>query len=438
MSVTDGPERSGENGSFRLPSDTIRAWSREPGAGSREPGAGSREPGAGSREPGAGSREPWGTVPVRRRVLGVVRNLTALDRLGDVLPVLADDFRVETRFTRAEGSAFDTDLSDHFRRAGMRVVPWQRASAAEFDLAISPSGNGALHELDIPVLTLSHGAGHHKHRPAATGFTSEVAGLSRDQLLRDGEPVPAAVCLTHQDQLSLLGRHNPRLRERAGVVGDPCFDRLRASLPARERYRNALGIGDRELVVLTSTWGERALFARRPELAAELVGALPAETHTIALVLHPNVWDLHGPWQIEQWTRRARDAGLVLVPPERGWKATLVAADTVVADHGSLGLYAAALGKRLLLGSFGAREIIANTPRYELGKRARHLTGTAELKEQITAATPVPGHEKLAADTFANHDRAAGELRRVVYELLDLPEPSWRATAPPVDPFVPE
>ncbi|WP_223208122.1 hypothetical protein, partial [Actinopolyspora erythraea] len=380
----------------------------------------------------------WGTVPVSRRVLGVVRNLTALDRLGDVLPLLADDFRVETRFTHAAGSAFDTDLSDHFRRAGMRAVPWKRASSAEFALAISPSGNGALHELDMPVLTLSHGAGHHKHLPSATGFGPEVAGLSEEQLLRDGEPIPASVCLTHHDQLELLPPGNASLRSRARVVGDPCFDRLRASLPSRKRYRDAMGVGDRELVVLTSTWGSRALFARRPELPRELVGALPSETHAVALVLHPNVWDWHGSWQIEHWTRRARDAGLVLVPPDRGWKAALVAADTVVADHGSLGLYAAALGKRLLLGSFGVREVIADTPRHELGRRGEHLGDDAELAAQIAAAAPVPEHEKLAAETFAHQDRAAGELRRALYELLELPEPPWRATARPVDPFVPE
>ncbi|WP_245560150.1 hypothetical protein [Actinopolyspora halophila] len=397
------------------------------------------EPGAGSREPGAGSREdPWGTAPVRRRVLGVVRNLTALDRLADVLTVLADDFRVETRFTHAAGSEFDADLSGHFRRAGMHVVPWSQACGRNFDLALSPSGNGALHELDMPVLTLSHGAGHHKHLPSGRGFGSEVAGLAHEQLVRDGRVVPSVVCLSHRDQFELLARECPLAKDRAEVVGDPCFDRLRISTPSRESYRASLGTADRELVLLASTWGPRALFGRAPELAAELVDALPGRNHQVALVLHPNVWDRHGPWQIRQWTDRARESGLVLVPPEHGWKAALVAADTVVSDHGSLGMYAATLGKRLLLAEFGNREVVAGTPREELGRRAAYLDRGLPLREQLERAAPVEGHAELVNAAFAHPGGAAGALRRVVYEQLGLSEPSWRAVARPVDPFVPE
>ncbi|PRW64262.1 hypothetical protein [Actinopolyspora mortivallis] len=375
---------------------------------------------------------------MRRRALGVVRTLTALDRLTDVLTVLADDVRVETRFTRAGGSEFATDLSGHFRRAGMRVVPWSEATGPGFDVAISPSGNGALHELRAPVLTLSHGAGHHKHLPSGEGFTPEVAGLATSQLVHEGRVVPSAVCLSHPDQFGLLARECPRAADRARVVGDPCFDRLRASVPARDAYRRLLGSGRRELVLLASTWGPNALFARRPTLAEDMVEALPERDYQVALVLHPNVWDRHSPWQIREWTERARRKGLVLVPPEHGWKATLVAADVVVSDHGSLGFYAAALGTRLLLAGFGHEEVVPGTPREELGRRAAYLCRGVALEEQVRRAAPVDDHTGLVKSAFAHPGEAAAALRRVLYELLDLDEPSWRAVARPVDPFVPE
>ena len=104
-----------------------------------------RKPGSPeARKPGgvvAERADRWSTVPVRRRVLGVVRTLTALDRLQDVFAVLADDFRVEARFAVAEGSEFGADLRGFLDAAGMRSLPWESATREHVDLAVSPSSN---------------------------------------------------------------------------------------------------------------------------------------------------------------------------------------------------------------------------------------------------------------------------------------------------------
>jgi hypothetical protein len=77
-----------------------------------------------------------------------------------------------------------------------------------------------------------------------------------------------------------------------------------------------------------------------------LLGALPSDEYRVALVLHPNVWSWYGEFQIESlWLDRARDAGLLLLPPDNGWKAALISADLVIGDQGSVTLYAAALDK---------------------------------------------------------------------------------------------
>ncbi|MEU6133066.1 hypothetical protein ABZ805_28135 [Saccharopolyspora sp. NPDC047091] len=374
----------------------------------------------------------WSTIPVRRRVLGVVRTLTALDRLQDVFAVLADDFRVEARFAVAEGSEFGGDLRGFLDAAGMRSLPWASATKEHVDLAVSPSSNGALHELDVPVVTLPHGAGYHKLRPTDSGAAADISGLSADQIIHSGRVVPSVLALSHRNQLELLRESCPRAAERAEVVGDPCFARLRASLPMREGYRAELGVGDRRLVLVSSTWGPNSLFARHPGLAAELTAAHPDAQ--VALVLHPNVWARHSAWQLTRWTRAARRAGLLLVPPHRGWRAVLVAADVVVADHGSLALYAAALGKPLLLAGFGADELAPGTPIAELGARARHVTSVSE----VAAAEPVPEHELLAAQAFLPPVAAVSRLRAVLYDQLGLPEPAFPANPEPVDPFVPQ
>ncbi|GAA0512225.1 hypothetical protein GCM10009545_12800 [Saccharopolyspora thermophila] len=366
-------------------------------------------------------------------MLGVVRTLTALDRLLDVLPVLADDMRVETRFAVAEGSAFARNLADELHRCQAQVVTWDEATGKDFDLAISPSSNGPLHELEVPVVTLPHGAGHHKLRATETGVAQEVSGLSRDQLMHEGRVVPAVVGLSHPDQLAELRRNCPEAVPRAALIGDPCFARLQVSLPMREQYRESLGTGRRTLVLLASTWGRDSLFGRRGDLARELVATLPAD-YQVALVLHPNIWNKYDGLQIDSWTRSARRGGLILVPRLRKWQAALIAADVVVSDHGSLALYAAALGKPLLLGAFGHDEVVPGSPMELLGERARRLQ-PGDLRAQIDAARPVPGHRQLAELTF--QDRPYQRLRTLIYQRLELPEPPWPAHPEPVDPFTP-
>ncbi|MGW1680508.1 hypothetical protein [Saccharopolyspora sp. NPDC002376] len=375
----------------------------------------------------------WDSAPVERRVLGVVRTLTALDRLLDVLPLLADDMRVETRFTVAAGSEFATNLTEQLHRSGAQVVSWEDVGK-DFDLAISPSGNGPLHELEAPVLTLPHGAGHNKLRATETGVAEEVSGLSRAQLVHEGRVVPTVIGLSHQNQLPQLQQHCPEAVPRAEVIGDPCYARLTASLPMREQYRSALGVGDRKLVVVASTWGPQSLFGERGDLAKLLTTALPAD-HRTALVLHPNVWAKYEQLQLETWLRTALRNDLLLVPRLRKWQAALIAADVVVTDHGSLALYAACLGKPLLLAAFGDHEVAPGSPVELLGQRAKRLDPTGDLLAQLTAATPVPDHQQLAEMSF--QEKPVQHLRELIYRRLELPEPAWPARPEPVDLFTP-
>ncbi|WP_406692841.1 hypothetical protein REH65_14695 [Saccharopolyspora sp. ID03-671] len=372
----------------------------------------------------------WDSAPVQRRILGAARTLTALDRLLDVLPLLADDMRVETRFAVCPGSEFATNLADELRGSAANVVGW---GSGEFDLAVSPSGNGPLHELDGRVLTLPHGAGHHKRVATETGVAEEISGLSRQQLVHGGEVVPTAIGVSHVDRLEDLRRQCPEAVPRAAVIGDPCFARLRASLPLREHYRRALGAGDRRLVLLASTWGPESLFARRGDLAKQLVTEFPDAQ--VALALHPNVWTRYERLQLETWLSTARSRGLVLLPRIRAWQAALVAADVVVSDHGSLAHYAACLGKPLLLGAFGDAEVAPKSPMALLGERAARLDPHADPRPQLEGARPVPGHAELAGLTFA--EDACARLRALIYDLLDLREPSWPATPEPVEVVTP-
>nr|WP_228046228.1 hypothetical protein [Saccharopolyspora sp. HNM0983] len=359
----------------------------------------------------------------------VVRTRAALDRLLDVLPVLADDLRIETWFTVVPGSEFAGGLVEELHRIGALVVDWVSVEPREFTFAVAASEKGPLTELGIPLLVLPHGAGPHKHAATGSGVSGEIAGLARDELVADGALVPDVVGLGHPDHLDLLRARCPEAVARAEVIGDPCLDRLQASLPGRSAYRHALGVANERLVLVASTWGPESLFGRHGKLPADLVAALP-DDHRVAAALHPNVWTRHGHLNLGHWTRSARTGGLLLAEPLGGWQAALVAADVVVSDHGSLAMYAAALGKPLLLAAFGRSEVVAGSRMAELGARADHLLPGEPLRERIAAATSVPEHAKLIENTFAPSGFA--RLRRVLHRELGLPEPSWPAAPPPV------
>ena len=84
-----------------------------------------------------------------------------------------------------------------------------------------------------------------------------------------------------------------------------------------------LGAGPHQrLVVLSSTWGEDALLARNPELVTRLARRLPLDEYRLAVALHPNTWCAHTPWQVRSWTAAWERAGVVVLPPEEGWRMT--------------------------------------------------------------------------------------------------------------------
>ncbi|WP_329521381.1 hypothetical protein [Spirillospora sp. NBC_01491] len=226
------------------------------------------------------------------------------------------------------------------------------------------------------------------------------------------------------------------------MAGDLCLDRMTAGLPWRERYRERLGLRDgQRLVVASSTWGPGSLLGRRPELLGRLLGELPVDEYRVAAVVHPNVWHGHGAWQLRAWLADCRKAGLLLIPPREGWRAAVVAADCVLGDHGSVTLYGAAVGRPVALAAFDADDVDPETAMGALARSVPHIDADAPLRPQVEDA--IGRHDaarcaEIAEMAVAERGGAASILRRLMYELMGLPEPASAARAAPVPPAVPE
>ncbi|MFI9380416.1 hypothetical protein [Kutzneria sp. NPDC052558] len=366
-----------------------------------------------------GDESRWQTRSPRHTVVFAGRTTTSTIRLLETLWFFGSDDRVRLRFTVNETSRFSVGAREVLGAAGVRrLIPWPQLRRTRYGLLVSASENLDFHELhsDQRVLVLPHGIGFNKIVPSADG--PRLAGLPPVAALRTGR---VKVVLAHPDQHRQLVAACPEIDGHTVVTGDPTFDRLRASRRLAEHYRHDLGAGDRRVVFLSSTWGEGSQLGRARNLATRLLGTLPADRYQVVMAVHPNVWVEHD-IDVHRWLRHAVKAGLVLLPPERGWHAALVAADLVIGDHGSISLYAAALDKPLLLTGYGD-EVVPGTPVDRLGRLARRLDHDVDLRKQVDAAVAEHDPGRLAPITgqvFAHVGDATTRLRDELYRELDL------------------
>ena len=391
-------------------------------------------PGDWVRVPIGDQSQKWSTVRFERSVLVVARTLTitlwGLDFLDEVL----SDTRVQVVFSVDDRnpSAFRHSAARLLSQVEAATVPWPQATSTTFDLAISFSFNGDLEQLQCPLLLGLHGASLGKYAALPPDGRFPVPNLPEPR----AGIFPTTVAIPHPAERTRYGAVDPRVN--FAIVGDPCLDRLLASVPRRNQYRQALGVNpDQKLVVVSSTWGPDAMLATTPDIATQLTASLPADEYRVALIIHPNIWTGHGGWQTRSWLKRAHDAGVLAIPPwTNTWRSVLVASDAVIHDHGSVSLYAAALNKPLLAAPTESDNLIQDSLTAELGRRARTLNLSQPHRPQIDAA--IKDHDPtLFKDIAAGVSDRPGESLRLhrdlIYGLIQLEAPTTQPRTLAVD-----
>ncbi|NBM16594.1 hypothetical protein [Streptomyces sp. GC420] len=385
----------------------------------------------------------WATRRTCRRILVVVHTVLTGQRLLDVLRLLEGDFRVQVFFTSAP-DVFSNGVGDFLERLRGLVLPWSQAVHTEFDLALA-AAHGSLHELHAPVIVIPHGAGHNKVTTVGRGLRairgSGAYGLSRQRLIRDGALIPEVIVLAHQEELARLGRECPEALSAAEVVGDPCFDRIAASLPRRDAYRKELGVGAKQRLVLAcSTWGPDSLLGHGRRVLERLVDELPEHKYRLVMLLHPHVWNAHGEWQVRAWLAGAVRSGIVLVSQHGDWTGALVAADYVVGDHGSVSLYGTMTGAPVLMAGREDAAVDPGSPMAELCSFAARVRPDRPLAEQLkrsSSAYRTHRYKRVAARISSEPGRFARRMRALLYRKLRLRPPAAHpATAPARPPLL--
>jgi hypothetical protein len=384
--------------------------------------------------PGHHATDHWITRLSCRLVLVLVPHPQAFDRLLDVLPLVESDHRVQVVFTTPASKFQWSGMEQLVREAGGHWVPWSQALTMNVALVLAACHWG-VRELPWPVLLIAHGSGLVRSRIHPWG-AEQPHDLHAGYLMRDGEVVPAALAMAHEGELAELRQTCPQALSRAVVTGDPCFDRMVASLPYRSQYRDALGVhDDRQLVVVNTTWSPYSLFGTDLRCLARFPTELPVDMYRVVGVVHPFVWLAHGRRQVLAWLAEARAAGLDIVPMTGAWQATVISADLVVTDHGSIGHYAAGLGIPVLMCRESLVDVRLGSTAAALAQLATPLHLDRPLRVQVEPATTknaVRCDASFAGLITSRPGQAGIILRQTIYRLLGLPEPSHKVPMMPV------
>ncbi|MFC3486344.1 hypothetical protein ACFORH_20510 [Amycolatopsis roodepoortensis] len=395
------------------------------------------------------SREMWIRGPVGagaearvtragcRTALVVVPTMTAGTRLLDIVPLLESDHRVQLVFTVPHTTDQWPGVEEFVRAQHGLLMPWEQAVHHTFDLVLAAS-HRHLEQLRGPILLVGHGAGtmkSHLYSRKAETPVLPATGLDRELLTYRGRILPSVLALATEEERAALGSLCPEALPVATVVGDICLDRMIDGGRFREHYRQTLGLNPRRrLVTISSTWSTDSIFGRVPSLCRAVLEALPSSRYSVAAVLHPNVWTVHGRRQVTAWLSDCVEAGLRLIPPDRGWQATMIASDWVIGDHGSTTAYAAAIGCPVTLAA-------GPSDRLRPGSIADLVRENAPILEpgplRFQEAEAIRRQERLSsvagAAISSRPGRAAGILRSAMYRLVGLPEPD----CPPSIPMLP-
>lgn len=388
------------------------------------------------KAPGNPAADRWLTRVGCRTVLVVVPHMTAGTRLGDLLPLLEADHRVQVLFTVPSTADAWPGVADYVRGAGGVVVPWEQVLRSRFDLALA-SSYSEIDKISAPVMVVPHGMGGGRSRRSPWTAADDVGQVQpRDVLMRDGRVVPAAVVVAHESDARRLREGCPEAADRVVVAGDPCYDRLLASSGFRDVYRKSLGLRQgQRLVLLSSTWSRYSLFGGDLAAWARVLNELPPDRYRVVAALHPNIWAIHGRRQVLAWLADHMSAGLGVVPPEEGWRATVIGADYLLGDHGSVTRYGAALGVPTLLNAASAQDVPPDSTAGLLHRMCPTVDVESPIEQQLlrAAGNHQPArHAELADLVTSCPGRSASILRETMYRLLGLPEPARGLPVSPV------
>lgn len=355
----------------------------------------------------------WGGLGDRRTVLVMVGVPGTGQPVLDVARLAGTDPRLRVIFTAAPG-ARAAAVEALLRDAGIAPLPWREAEGGGFGLAVAATPVSG--RVGVPLIVLP--------------------GTAPERVPNAPEPAGAPAVFAYAHAADRPAPAGAGTGPAAVVVGDSTHDRLVASLPLRDFYRRALGVGPHRKLVLVALpeaacGGARC---RGRDVLRRLLTELPPRGYHVLGVPEPGPGPCTGGADLAVHLR----GGLGLMPPDADWRAALVAADWILGPPGPVTRYGTITGVPVLL-----TEPLPDDAARTAGDRpgllrcAGRLAPSGPVLPQLTEAAAWWRPDRVrpvVARITSEPGRFNRAVRRLMYGLLRLPQPATIPVADPVSP----
>lgn len=253
----------------------------------------------------------------------------------------------------------------------------QKASNYDYILHSHPFQTEPFYQQDIRHILVLHG-------PHA-GFFDELGSYSfgRGRLLtREGRRIYDRLWVTSAWDRELAENEVPEYIGRADVIGCQRRDRIFSLEAARPSTRESIGLATHEkLVLIASTHSGKTLLGEHFDLLTGLISTeIPNTKYHV--IIHPFASKNH-PGKLEKiLSICAESRGRVQMANQSQLEESLVAADLMISDHGSLSLYYAALNRPLAFVPLKSN-LLPESPLRTVYQDSRHVSDAHEAEALV-------------------------------------------------------
>lgn len=372
-----------------------------------------------------GGLEPWfrlGRAFKRRRggssrkVLLAAASPLMADYVLRMWRTIADLDGVEARLTRHDAPA----------PAEVKTISRWRARLYPWDLILLADHMPLEYARSIPKVIMPHGPGPSRIVRGGSYY------YDRQRVFwPDGERVYRLMTDTSAEaKARAIATWVPEYEDRIVVVGDLRADELHDAAHRAEETRRGLGLDNRRLVGIMSTWGPHGLVSAYGEaLVAELHRIVAQGEYAFALTMHQNLWNAArcGTTRWRDLLLGAESDFIRVLQPGEDYAAVLGACHLAISDHTSLAMTYSVLRRPIIPVAVPPDVVGEGTFAHWLITHRRPIAKVDELQQALDDAEG--GYSLHGAPVVVDHlGESSTLLRRALVGLLtDLQEAAPRA-----------
>lgn len=379
--------------------------------------------------------------PILRLLLAIERKILKFKTKKDILLIvpneimyaytkpiydrLAGDRRIRPWFCFCSPHRFRKRNLAAIRKEKLRTIPVRIARHLKWDLILYPVHRRRF-RADCKKIYIDHSMHMGK---AANGESYKYGRHTRD---KNNNLTYDKIFAASDHEKQLISKSHPQHYPTVKVVGSLLADSLLASVGRKEKILESLNFdAARKTIMIASSWGPHC-FAQN--LGPKFIENLPAllEKYNVIFSIHQCNFLRKCSPQIDFTAviRNARYANCRISSNNAESIDLLLAADLLITDHTSLGLYYLLLGRPIIFYENANVEYTPGAMFFEFRKAAHVIHDIDSIKEDILQAFDEYDKEKIefvASQACSHRNNAWQRYEHEIYEMLLLEPPSGTA-----------